>query len=238
MMRCRWGNGPADLPPLARYGAFWWRARSRLAVGGQVVVPQTDGVNDSESAWAAPSIIEGRPWSTMQELTCHWNAERGDCRCAGKIVREAKVASEPAALIEWFRSSGLNLVRIGLEAGPLSQWLFAAMKEAGLSVEWGGARALALDEGVGRRGRAVCEIGELGDQRFGVEPDRLGRQRERVEHGLGAVLRRGRRLHDHHVTGIRQHHEVREGAADIGADEVAHAALSRWSCVRAARPAT
>ena len=53
----------------------------------------------------------------------------------GKIVRESKVASEPAALIEWFRSSGLNLVRIGLEAGPLSQWLFAAMKEAGLSVE-------------------------------------------------------------------------------------------------------
>jgi len=53
----------------------------------------------------------------------------------GKIVREGKVASDPAALIEWFRSSGLNLVRIGLEAGPLSQWLYAAMKEAGLAVE-------------------------------------------------------------------------------------------------------
>jgi len=53
----------------------------------------------------------------------------------GKIVREAKVASEPAALIGWFRSLGFGLERIGLEAGPLSQWLFAAMREAGLAVE-------------------------------------------------------------------------------------------------------
>lgn len=54
---------------------------------------------------------------------------------SGKIVREAKVASEPEALIAWFRSSGFDLERIGLEAGPLSQWLFAAMKAARLAVE-------------------------------------------------------------------------------------------------------
>jgi transposase len=53
----------------------------------------------------------------------------------GKIVREAKVASEPEALIGWFRSLGFDLARIGLEAGPLSQWLYAAMKKAGLAVE-------------------------------------------------------------------------------------------------------
>jgi transposase len=53
----------------------------------------------------------------------------------GKIVREAKVASEPEALICWFRSLGFDLARIGLEAGPLSQWLYAAMKEASLAVE-------------------------------------------------------------------------------------------------------
>jgi transposase len=53
----------------------------------------------------------------------------------GKIVREDKVTSEPAALIGWFKSLGLQLVRIGLEAGPTSQWLFAAMQEAGLVVE-------------------------------------------------------------------------------------------------------
>jgi transposase len=53
----------------------------------------------------------------------------------GKILREAKVASEPEALIAWFRSSGLVLERIGLEAGPLSQWLYAALREAGFAVE-------------------------------------------------------------------------------------------------------
>src|SRR3954471_22905599 len=53
----------------------------------------------------------------------------------GKILREARVASEPEALIGWFRSVGFGLERIGLEAGPLSQWLFAAMRQAGLSVE-------------------------------------------------------------------------------------------------------
>jgi transposase len=54
---------------------------------------------------------------------------------AGKIVREGKVASEPAALIGYFGALGLALSRIGLEAGPLSQWLYAAMKDAGLAVE-------------------------------------------------------------------------------------------------------
>src|SRR5436305_8464384 len=54
---------------------------------------------------------------------------------SGKIVREGKVASEPAALIVWFAALGFGLARIGLEAGPLSQWLFAAMREAGLAVE-------------------------------------------------------------------------------------------------------
>jgi transposase len=53
----------------------------------------------------------------------------------GKIVRESKVASEPEALIAWFGSLGLELERIGLEAGPLSQWLYAALKQAGLAVE-------------------------------------------------------------------------------------------------------
>jgi transposase len=53
----------------------------------------------------------------------------------GKIIRESKVASEPEALVAWFGSLGLDVVRIGLEAGPLSQWLFAAMKQAGLAVE-------------------------------------------------------------------------------------------------------
>jgi transposase len=54
---------------------------------------------------------------------------------SGKIVREAIVGSEPEPLIGWFGSLGLGLTRVGLEAGPLSQWLYAAIKQAGLAVE-------------------------------------------------------------------------------------------------------
>jgi transposase len=53
----------------------------------------------------------------------------------GRIIREDKIASEPEALIAWFASLGVELERIGLEAGPLSQWLHAAMAKAGLAVE-------------------------------------------------------------------------------------------------------
>jgi transposase len=53
----------------------------------------------------------------------------------GSIVREGKVASEPAALVKWLKDVGVELTRIGLEAGPLSQWLFAGMAKAGLPVE-------------------------------------------------------------------------------------------------------
>jgi len=53
----------------------------------------------------------------------------------GRIVREAKVASEPETLTAWFQSLGITLSRIGLEAGPTSQWLHAGMTQAGLAVE-------------------------------------------------------------------------------------------------------
>jgi transposase len=53
----------------------------------------------------------------------------------GKIVREAKVASEFEALIAWFRSLDWAIERIGLEAGPLSQWLHAGLRQANLAVE-------------------------------------------------------------------------------------------------------
>ena len=53
----------------------------------------------------------------------------------GRIVREAKVASEPEVLIGWFLGLGFVVARIGLEAGPLSQWLYAGMRDAGLPVE-------------------------------------------------------------------------------------------------------
>ena len=51
---------------------------------------------------------------------------------SGQIVREAKVRSEREAVVDFLQTSGLTLARIGLEAGPLSQWLHAGLVEAGL----------------------------------------------------------------------------------------------------------
>ncbi len=52
----------------------------------------------------------------------------------GKITREVKVASEPDALLAVLTNPLYHFKRIGLEAGPLSQWLFSALAEAGLPV--------------------------------------------------------------------------------------------------------
>ena len=52
----------------------------------------------------------------------------------GGIVREAKVASEPEALAAFFAGLDVEMARIGLEAGPLSQWLHDGLSGAGLPV--------------------------------------------------------------------------------------------------------
>jgi transposase len=49
----------------------------------------------------------------------------------GKIVKEAKVTSEPEALVCFFKGLGFPVKRIGLEAGPLSQWLHAGLAHGG-----------------------------------------------------------------------------------------------------------
>jgi len=52
----------------------------------------------------------------------------------GRIVREVKVASEPEALLQVLTNPAYRFKRIGLEAGPLSQWLFSVLTEASLPV--------------------------------------------------------------------------------------------------------
>src|SRR5215813_9739690 len=49
----------------------------------------------------------------------------------GEIVKEAKVESHPDALLKFFKAFGLPLTVIGLEAGPLSQWIYAGLTVAG-----------------------------------------------------------------------------------------------------------
>ena len=52
----------------------------------------------------------------------------------GRNVREVKVASEPDALLAVLTNPAYHFKRIGLEAGPLSQWLFSVLAAAGLPV--------------------------------------------------------------------------------------------------------
>ncbi|WP_407062383.1 IS110 family transposase [Bradyrhizobium sp.] len=110
---------------MARVAGLAWKA----------VVPHSDGVNG----------VEAEPRSKHQgETTMDYYAGIDvslECSSVcvvdttGKIIREAKVASEPQALIDWFHALGFELARIGLEAGPLSQWLYAAMMQEGLAIE-------------------------------------------------------------------------------------------------------
>jgi transposase len=63
--------------------------------------------------------------------------ERSNVRVAdgaGKIVRETKVASEPEAPAAFFRGLESGVAGIGLETGPLSQWLHAGLAAAGFEV--------------------------------------------------------------------------------------------------------
>src|SRR6266576_5736684 len=53
---------------------------------------------------------------------------------AGKVIREVKVATEPVAILAVLTEEALAIERIGLEAGPISQWLYSALAEAGFPV--------------------------------------------------------------------------------------------------------
>src|SRR2546427_7434966 len=51
---------------------------------------------------------------------------------AGKVILEQKIPTEPADIIALLTSLGVSYGRIGIEAGPLSQWLVNALTAADL----------------------------------------------------------------------------------------------------------
>ena len=101
-----------------------------------VVIPQNDGVKRRRTFACAK---HRRRTTTMEEYAGIDVSLEASHICIvdgqGKILKEAKVLSEPDALIAWFVAYGAPMTRIGLEAGPLSQWLFAGMKAVSLPVE-------------------------------------------------------------------------------------------------------
>ncbi len=50
----------------------------------------------------------------------------------GQILKEAQVASEPESFVRYLRNLPEPIEAIGLEAGPLSQWLHRGLAEAGI----------------------------------------------------------------------------------------------------------
>ena len=53
---------------------------------------------------------------------------------AGLVVREGVVDSDPEAISVYVTSRAPNAVRIGLETGPTSTWLWTELKRLGLPV--------------------------------------------------------------------------------------------------------
>ncbi len=51
---------------------------------------------------------------------------------AGCIMREARAASEPAALVAFFEACGMEMERVGLEACSLTAWLHQGLTAAGI----------------------------------------------------------------------------------------------------------
>jgi transposase len=49
----------------------------------------------------------------------------------GSVLLEQKVGAEPRAIVALLKQFGRPLKRIGLEAGPMSSWLFTELRTAG-----------------------------------------------------------------------------------------------------------
>ena len=86
----------------------------------------------------------------------------------GRIVREARAVSEPEALVEFFRASGMLIERIGLEACSLSAWLHAGLTQAGL--------------------RAICIEARQAKAAMGAMPNKTDRNDAR---GIAQIMRTG-----------------------------------------------
>jgi transposase len=74
----------------------------------------------------------------------------------GRVVREVKVPTEPEAILAVLSDEDFNIKRIGLEAGPLSQWLYGELTHIRPLDQGGGAlTSRALQNGMLRRGSYV-----------------------------------------------------------------------------------
>ena len=112
----RWGIRPVGLPFVGVKGAA-------LQVDGVDVVC----VEQPQASWEERSMkhYAGLDVSVKETSICIVDE-------AGRICREMKVVSYPEDLLAVLCDPAWRLERVGLEAGPLSQWLFSGLAEAGV----------------------------------------------------------------------------------------------------------
>jgi transposase len=127
---------------------------------------------------------------------------------SGAVLRELKAESEPEALAAALTGTGLEFARCGLEAGPMSQWLHAGLKAAGLpavlletrqlraatrampvKTDRTDARAIAQMVRTAGSGGA-CEVGALARARALLTARKLlvGKLRD-IDNGIRGLLR-------------------------------------------------
>src|SRR3954464_14332440 len=95
-------------------------------LGGRVRLSLRVMVCGTGSEWVGPRHHRGTAMEHFAGIDVSLkDSSMCGVRAAVRIVREAKVAGEPEALIAWFGGLGFAVTRIGLEGGPLSQWLDA-----------------------------------------------------------------------------------------------------------------
>jgi len=104
------------------------------------------------------------------------------CRSDGKIVREGTVASNPEAIAAFVKSHAPHVVRIGLETGATSTWLWTALKKMGLPIFCIDARhakaALKMQINKSDRNDALASRGScnaVGTKRFASRGSRVMR---------------------------------------------------------------
>src|SRR5487761_1747988 len=87
---------------------------------------------------------------------------------AGRIVREARAASEPETLVAFFRASGMVMRRVGLEACSLTAWLHQGLTAAGIA--------------------AICIEARQAKAAMGAMPNKTDRNDAR---GIAQIMRTG-----------------------------------------------
>src|SRR3954464_10764826 len=131
--RARWRcSEPRN--PAARGAALRWCRR--CAPRDAVIGPRLSGGGCCYSRAEPRGAIESKGPTAMDHYAGIDVSLATSSVCildaTGRVVQEINVPSEPKALAAFFVGCSHHLVRIGLEAGPLSQWLYAGLVDAGL----------------------------------------------------------------------------------------------------------